>query len=180
VRNQRERLVAAAAEACAESGYAETSVADLAQRAGVSTATFYKLFGGKRECVLEAHRELLERLLEEVDRSLQAEQGWEEKVRAAIHTVLTLLAGDPPTARLLTVEIMALGSEGAARNDAAIEAFCSRLRAGREASGDGPGPNSDWALVAGISALVGKRVMAGEAAALPQLEDELVAMIVAR
>lgn len=175
-RNQRERLVAAVAEACAERGYAETSVADLTRRASVSTATFYKLFAGKRECVLEAHRELLERLLEEVDRACSVEREWPAKVRAAIHTALALLAADPPTARLLTVEIMALGPEGAGRNDAAIEAFASRLRAGRDATADPSRPHADWVLVASISMLVGKRVMAGEAASLPQLEDELVAM----
>lgn len=43
-RNQCERLIAAVAEACAKHGYAEMSVADLAHRAGLSTATFYKLF----------------------------------------------------------------------------------------------------------------------------------------
>jgi AcrR family transcriptional regulator len=178
-RNQRERLVAAVAEACAEDGYAETSVADLARRAGISTATFYKLFPGKRECVLEAHRELLGRLLEEVDGACSTEQARGAKVHAAIHTALTLLAGDPPTARLLTVEIMALGPEGAERNDAAIEAFAARLRAGRGQGEEPSRPNADWVLVAGISMLVGKRVMAGEAAALPELEDELVAMITA-
>ena len=73
---------------------------------------------------------------------------------------------------------MALGPAGAARNDAAVEAFASRLRAGRGAGGD-PRPNAEWALVAGISMLIGKRVMAGEAAALPELEDELVAMATA-
>jgi AcrR family transcriptional regulator len=175
-RNQRERLIAAVAEACAERGYAEVSVADLAQRAGVSTATFYKLFPGKRECALEAHGELLGRLLEEVDAACVAEQGWEEKLRAAIRTALALLAADPPTARLLTVEILAFGPAGAERNDAAIKAFVSRLRVGREASRDPSLPNADWALVASISMLVGKRVMAGEAASLSQLEDELVAM----
>jgi AcrR family transcriptional regulator len=152
------------------------SVADLTRRAGVSTATFYKLFPGKLECALEAHRELLERLLEEVDRACAAMVGWEAKVRASLHTVLTLLAADSPTARLLTVEILALGPAGAERNDAAVEAFASRLRAGREPSGDPSLPNADWALVASISMLAGKRVMAGEAASLPQLEDELVAM----
>jgi AcrR family transcriptional regulator len=175
-RNQRERLVAAVAEACAERGYAEVSVADLARRAGVSTATFYKLFASKGECALEAHRELLGRLLEEVDAGCAPERGWEERVRAAIHTVLALLAADPPTARLLTVEILALGPAGAERNDAAIGAFASRLRAGRKSDGDPALPNADWALIASISMLVGKRVMAGEAASLPQLEDELVMM----
>jgi AcrR family transcriptional regulator len=161
-RNQRERLVAALAEACAERGYAETSVADLARRAGVSTATFYKLFADKRECALEAHRELLGRLLEEADAACAGEGERAAKVRAGIHTVLTLLAADPPTARLLTVEVLALGPAGAERNDAAIAAFAERSGA-------------EWSLAAGASMLIGKRVMAGEAAALPELEDELVA-----
>jgi AcrR family transcriptional regulator len=175
--NQRERLIAAVAEACAEHGYAETSIAELAQRAGVSTATFYKLFAGKRECALEAHRELLERLLEEVDRACEAAQGWEAKVRAGVRTVLVLFAADAPTARLLTIEVLALGPAGAARNDAAIEAFSSRLRAG---GGEVQrSPAADWALLAGIAMLLGKRVMAGEAAALPELENELVAMATA-
>jgi len=177
-RNQRERLAAAVAEACAELGYAETSVADLAHRAGVSTATFYKLFPGKRECVLEAHRELFGRLLEEVDRACMGEEERSAKVRAGISTVLELLAADPPTARLLTVEIMALGTAGAKRNDDAIETFASRLRAGRDPNAAAL-PNADWARVASISMLIGKRVMAGEAASLAQLEDELVAMTTA-
>ncbi|MGC1165192.1 MAG: helix-turn-helix domain-containing protein [Solirubrobacterales bacterium] len=175
-RNQRERLVAAVAEACAEHGYAEMSVAELARRAGVSTATFYKLFPGKRECALEAHRELLERLLEEVDRACAGAA--EERVRVGVRAVLGLLAADPPTARLLAVEVLALGPAGAARNDAAIEAFASRLRVGRE-SGVASPASAEWILVAGISALIGKRVMAGEAAALPELEGELVAMLIA-
>ncbi len=175
-RNQRERLVAAVAEACAERGYAETSVADLAGRAAVSTATFYKLFAGKRECALEAHRELLERLLEEVDAACAAESEWGAKLRAGVRTVLELLAADAPTARLLTVEVLALGPLGAERNDAAIESFAARLRTGRGPDDEGALPNVEWALVAGISMLIGKRVMAGEAASLPELEDELVAM----
>lgn len=163
-RNQRERLVAAVAEACAEDGYAETSVADLARRAGVSTATFYKLFPGKLECALEAHRELLGRLLEEVDRACEESEGQEAKLRAGVRTVLELLAADPPTARLLTVEVLALGPAGAERNDAAIAAFAKRSGA-------------EWSIVAGTSMLIGRRVMAGEAAALPKLEDELAALL---
>lgn len=151
-------------------------MADLARRAGVSTATFYKLFADKAECVLEAHRELLERLLEEIDRACEDQRGRGDEVRAGIHTALALLAADPPTARLLTVEILALGPAGSERNDAAIEAFAARLRSSRESSGGEALPNADWALVAAFAMLVGRRVMAGEAAGLAELEDELVAM----
>ncbi len=176
-RNQRERLIAAIAEACAERGYAETSVADVTKRAGVSTVTFYRQFADKRECMLAAHRALLERLLEEVDGAREAAGGGEAKARTTIRTALALLAADAPSARLLSVEILAVGPEGMKRHEAAVEAFAARLRTGGGRRSDAPLPDADWALVAGIFALIGKRVMAGEAARLPELEDELVATI---
>ena len=178
-RNQRERLVAAVAEACAEKGYAETSVAELSQRAGVSTATFYKLFEGKQACALEAHRELVGRLLEEVDRVCAGAGEWEGRARAAVAAVLELFAADAPTARLLTVEVLALGPAGAERHDAAVEAFAARLRAARGTAATEPLPGADWALVAGIAALIGRRVMAGAAGELPQLEPEVAALVLA-
>jgi len=178
-RNQRERLAAALAEACAEGSYSEATVADLAQRAGVSTATFYKFFADKRECALEAHLELFGRLREEVDRACMEEKEGKAKIRAGINTVLELLAADPPTARLLTVEVMALGPAGAERNDAAIEILAARLRAGLQGEQDPARPDAEWVFVAGAAALIGKRVMVGEAASLPELEDELVAMATA-
>ena len=141
-RNQRERMVAAIAEACAERGYAETSVADVAKRAGVSSATFYKQFADKRDCALAAHRELSGRLLEAVDRAREEEGG--DKARAALHATLTLLAADPPSARLLAVEILAVGPEGSQRHEALVEELrpaprrqlgmgCRRPRRGRQA-----------------------------------------------
>lgn len=165
-RNQRERLVAAMAEVCAEQSYAEVSVAEVAKRAGVSSLTFYKQFAGKRDCVLAAHRQLLGRLLEELDRAGgEADEGGSEvRVRATIHTAFALFAADPPSARLLTVEILAAGPEGVKRHDAMVEAFAERL-------------GTDWVRAAGILALVGKLVVAGEADRLPGLEDELVATV---
>jgi len=190
-RNQRERLVAAMAEACAERGYAGTSVADVAKRAGVSSVTFYQQFAGKRDCMLAAHRQLLGRLLEGVDRVREAEgeseagsaggnseaanAGGESEaanaggesaaaVRATICAALALFAADPPSARLLTVEILAAGPQGAKRHDATVAAFAERLGCG-------------WVPAAGMLALVGKLVLAGEAQRLPALEDELVASL---
>jgi AcrR family transcriptional regulator len=155
-RNQRERLVAAMAEVCAEVGYAEASVAAVAKRAGVSSVTFYKQFAGKEDCLLAAHRQLLGRLLEEVDRA--------DGVRATIRTALAIFAADPPSARLLTIEILAAGPEGAKRHDAMVEAFAERL-------------GTDWVRAAGMLALVGKLAVAGEAERLPGLEDELAATL---
>lgn len=162
-RNQRERLIAAMAEACAERGYAQASVAEVAKRAGVSSLTFYKQFAGKQDCMLAAHRQLLGRLLEEVDRVTDEETGAAQE-RVTIRAALALFAADPPSARLLTVEVLAAGPEGAARHDATVEAFAERL-------------GTTWVIAAGMLALVGKLVLADEADRLPPLEDELVATL---
>jgi AcrR family transcriptional regulator len=159
-RNQREWLVAAMAEECAERGYAEASVAGVAKRAGVSSVTFYKQFADKPDCMLAAHRELLGRLLEEVDRARGGEAGQAKRPRAALRTVLALFAADPPSARLLTVEILAAGGEGVAHHDAMVEALAQRL-------------DAEWVPAAGMLALIGRLVTAGEAARLPSLEGEL-------
>ena len=168
-RNQRERLVAAVAEECAAVGYAEATVAAVAKRAGVSSLTFYKQFEGKRECLLAAHGELLARLLEAVDGAVAAEdaagpraageQG-AEPPRATLRTALAIFAADPPSARLLTVEILAAGPEGVECHAAMVAAFAERLGCG-------------WVPAAGLLALVGKLAVAGEADCLPGLEAEL-------
>jgi len=166
-RNQRERLVAAMAEASAERGYADVSVTDVVKRAGVSSVTFYELFADKRDCMLAAHRQLSGRLLEEVDLAREGVADPDAALRVSIRTMLSLLAADPPSARLLTVEILAAGEEGSKRHDAMVEAFAERL-------------GVDWVLAAGILTLIGNRVMAGEAGTLPELEDELVALVAAQ
>jgi AcrR family transcriptional regulator len=162
-RNQRERLIAAMAEVCAERGYAQASVAEVAKQAGVSSVTFYRQFAGKQDCMLAAHRQLLGRLLEEVDRMVEQESAAERR-RAVIRGSLALFAADPPSARLLTVEVLAAGPEGSIRHDAMVSAFAERL-------------GTSWVIAAGMLALVGKLVLAGEADRLPPLEDELVATL---
>jgi len=159
-RNQRERLVAAMAEECAEAGYAEATVSGVAKRAGVSSLTFYKQFKSKRECMLAAHGELLGRLLEALDRRAEEEDGVAAKARTALRTALAIFAADPPSAHLLTLGILAAGPEGVERHDAMAAAFAARL-------------DTDWVRAAGLLALVGKLVVTGEADRVPALEEEL-------
>ena len=55
VRSQRGRLLRAIAEAMAERGYAETTVADVLRRARVSRDTFYQQFSSKQDCFIAAY-----------------------------------------------------------------------------------------------------------------------------
>jgi len=60
----RERLVVAAVDLFTEQGYDETTVAQIAERAGVTRSTFFRHFADKRE-VLVAGQDTLGRLLAE-------------------------------------------------------------------------------------------------------------------
>jgi AcrR family transcriptional regulator len=60
----RERLVAAALQLFSEQGYDETTVAEIAERAGLTKSTFFRHFPDKRD-VLSAGQETLSRLLVE-------------------------------------------------------------------------------------------------------------------
>jgi AcrR family transcriptional regulator len=60
----RERLVIAALQLFSEQGYDETTVAEIAQRAGVTSSTFHRHFPDKRD-ILAAGQEILSSLLAE-------------------------------------------------------------------------------------------------------------------
>src|SRR3954454_14643849 len=60
----RERLVVAAVEVFSEQGYDDTTVAQIAERGGVTKSTFFRHFPDKRE-LLVAGQETLSRLLTE-------------------------------------------------------------------------------------------------------------------
>lgn len=157
-RNQRERLIAGMAEVCAERGYAAVAVADITRQASVSTASFYRQFADKQACLLASFEELFDRLLEAVEGACGEEAERDAKVKAGIRVAAELLAGDIPTARLLTVEILAGGAEGVRHQHAAIERL-SELA------------HLDWTTLAAMAALVSRRVVNDEAPTTAELES---------
>lgn len=156
-RNQRERLIAAMAEVCAERGYAAVAVADITRQASVSTASFYRQFEDKQACLLASFEELFGRLLEAVEGACESEAERNAKVKAGIRVAAELLAGDIPTARLLTVEVLAGGAEGVRLQHAAIERVAGLA-------------DMDWATVAAMVATVARRVVEGEGPTAAELE----------
>jgi AcrR family transcriptional regulator len=168
-RNQRERLIAAMAEASGERGYAESSVAEIARRAGVSTASFYRQFEDKRECMLISFGELFRRLFDAIVEACPANVGPGERARAGARIAAQLLAADSPTARLLSVEILAVGSDGVRAQQEAIERLAALLREPGEGSTASPA-DAAWAVVAAMVTLMGRQVAQGESPDAAQLE----------
>jgi AcrR family transcriptional regulator len=171
-RNQRERLIAAMAEECAAGGYAATSVTGIARRAGVSTASFYRQFKDRRDCMLVSFEELFGRLLEGIERACAAEQDVAERTALGIRTVAVLLAGDPPTARLLTLEILSVGEQGARLQHEAIDRLAAALHEARGADTvvARPFPTVEWVAVAAMVSLAAKRAAEGKSPDAAELE----------
>jgi AcrR family transcriptional regulator len=167
-RNQRERLVAAMAEVCGERGYAESSVAEIARRAGVSTASFYRQFEDRRACMLASFGVLFGRLLEAIEATCPPGGGPGKRARAGARLAAQLLAADPPSTRLLSVEILALGADGVRAQHEAIERLAALLRG--PGDGSSASPDATWAVVAAMVSLVGRRVAEGESPEAARLE----------
>jgi AcrR family transcriptional regulator len=180
VANQRGRILAGAAAALAERGYAEVRVSEIAERAGVSRATFYEQFGNKRECVLAAQDEAYDRLNEAIAGSCAGKADWPTAVAAAIGAALELAVEAPEQARLLLASHHVTSDPSLAQHGLRAHTnLAGVFRSGRQ---DHPDAGealalTDQALLGALMSVVGARLTAGEAEGLLELRPELVRMV---
>ncbi|HEY1855333.1 MAG TPA: TetR/AcrR family transcriptional regulator [Solirubrobacterales bacterium] len=176
--NQRERLIAGLTEVLYEVGYQKTTVSLIGRRAAVSKSDFYKHFQSKDECFYAAYDSAIERIRERVGSacSRHGDDAWPPRVRDALSSLLTALAADPPLATISLVEGLRAGPGVYDRYQAALESFVGCLREGAPPAPDGAEvPRAtDEAIVGGIASLLGRRVLAGEAAELAQLVPQVI------
>jgi AcrR family transcriptional regulator len=177
--NQRSRLLAGAARALTARGYASLSVEQVIAEAGVSRTTFYANFDNKRECVQVAHDEAFDRLCGSIFRACAAKWKWPEKVAAAVGVAIRFAIESPDEARLLLFDAIGADPELAARVLAANEHLAGMLRAGREHC-----PHvaslpelTEPAMIGAATSIIGNRVMQGQLDRLPELEPQLVQLI---
>jgi AcrR family transcriptional regulator len=172
-RNQRERLIRGLTEVLHEQGYQKTTVSLIGQRAGVSKSDFYKHFGSKDECFYAAYETAVERIRGEVVSACaaQPDDEWPPRVRAAVSSLIELLASDPPLAGITLVEGLRVGRGIYDRYQAALESFVPLIRDGAPvAPGGGEVPvATDEAVVGGIASLLGRRALSGEIERLGEL-----------
>lgn len=173
--NQRERLLAGLAEALQERGYEGTTVSMIGKRAGVSKSDFYKQFESKDACFVAAYDDAVEHIREPVLAACEAADSWAEGVLAALRALLGHLADEPARASLVLVEGLRAGRGVYDRFQAALLSFVPQLREGAPAPAGGrhPPEATDEAVVGGIASLLSRRVVAGEAARLPELLPEI-------
>jgi AcrR family transcriptional regulator len=173
--HQRDRLLAAIAASLDEHGYDGTTVSAIAGRAGVSKSDFYRHFESKDACFFAAYEGAVERLRAEVLSACAGESDWAEGVCSGLAAALAALAAEPGQANLLLVEGLRAGPGIYGRFQVAVESFVPYLRdrAPEGTSAGRPAEAADEAVVGGIASLLGRRVLAGEAARVERFFPEL-------
>lgn len=187
--SQRERLLLAMADAAAEKGYANTAVADVISRAGVSRATFYTQFTGKDDCFRATAAWMSDRIVTALSSAIADGDGTAtatgrnpiDVLARVIDGYLALLAGAPAFARTFLVEVYAAGPEVIEQRRASLEGFVD-LVAGifdghTDTFGFGVAPRfAVEILVGGVSSMVTNLVGTGRADELLRLREPLLEM----
>ncbi len=176
-RNQRQRILAAVAEATAARGYARMSVEDVVRGAGVSRRTFYELFPNKDAVFLEAYDQVANLLLAGVRAAYEGESGFGPRVTAGFRAFLELLEASPAFARMCIVEVMAAGPEAVAKRTAVMGEFATLIEenAASELDSHGSVPQMHaQTIVAGAYEAVYRMIAAGETDKLSTLLPDLV------
>jgi AcrR family transcriptional regulator len=174
VRSQRERLLAAVVRVTAAKGYEATSVSDILEEAGVGRESFYELFEDKRDCMLAAHALLIDRLEETISAAYDEPGPWGGRVRKAVAAMLGWFAADPAAAKVLIVELAAVGVASRKRFREDFDRFVKLLEDGREESEPPPArPGAAELAVGGGLARVYGEVVRGRTGELPKLLPEL-------
>jgi AcrR family transcriptional regulator len=185
---QRQRLLTATVSAVAEHGFGNLTIADIVRRAKVSRAAFYAHFTDKEDCFLAATEHGGDLLIDAVvsaTRELPAGAPPEEVLRSGCRAYLRFLADEPAFARVFFIDMPAAGARAVDRLDSADNRFADLNRewhdVARRRHPEWPEVPYDayLALSGATTELVSFRVRRGRTAALPELEDTVVALYLA-
>lgn len=105
---QRQRIVDAMIESCAEKTFAATTITDIVARAHISRTTFYKQFDDKRACFDAAVDYLMEELQGIAVAAQGPGDGPADATRKAVTAVVEALTARPGLAQLLTGDAFAV------------------------------------------------------------------------
>jgi AcrR family transcriptional regulator len=173
-RSQRERLLAAVVRVTATNGYDSTTVGDILGEAGVGRESFYELFDDKLDCMLAAHKILVDNLEEQVREAYEGPGPWPSRVRSALGVTLEWFAADPDAARFTLIELSTVGPAFRATFQAEYSRFIKLLNEGMEDGGPDPELARATDLAVGATlARIYEEVVLGRAEQLPRLLPQL-------
>jgi AcrR family transcriptional regulator len=177
---QRSRLLAAAAGAIEEHGYAHSTVAQITAKARVSRRTFYELFDSREACFATLIEDVVGLIEQEVGRAGLERLVWREQVRGGLSAILAFFDREPVLARVCVVQALQGGPRVLALREQTITRLAAVLDGGREQSlrGAQSGELTGEGMVGAALGILYARLSRGEHEPLVGLLSELMGMIV--
>lgn len=167
-------MLEAMGRAVAGRGYADTSVRNVVELAGVSRETFYQHFSDKAACFLATLDASMAVLLATLEVEVLDQPGSAaERFERGLGAYLGALADHPHHARTFLVESLAAGPEATRRRYAAQERFAARVAELFDARSADDRFDCEM-LVAAISSLVTSHVATGRTARIPELRAPIL------
>lgn len=169
--SQRWRLLEAITEAVARRGYAEASVADVIEIAGVSRKTFYEHFRDKEDCFLKAYEVLSDRLVVAMKSAIEPKMSVATRRRAQLTKFIDALVHDPFVARAFMVDVLGAGPRALRARERVNASFAEAVL------GTAVPRLRRAAIVGGVNAVVVGALLEDRAQQLPNAIDALCAFI---
>jgi AcrR family transcriptional regulator len=175
IRSQRTRILQALAETAQERGYAASTVSQVVERAGVSSATFYELFRDKEDCFLAALQEIMAQATVVVTEAYGRREDELDQLSEGIHSLLVLFAERPAYAHLLFLECRCSTPRGLELYLSGARAMLSMLGSGWATPGSGVAPElAARTVLGGAEALIRSEIAQGRTERLPELLPRLL------
>jgi AcrR family transcriptional regulator len=178
---QRARIVSAMIDVVSERSRANTTVAHVVARSGVSRRTFYEIFEDFEDCFLAALNQSLALASEYVLGAYDLREKWRVRTRAALIGILEFLEDEPAMGRLCIVETLGAGPRPHERRLHVVERMIAAVDEGRSESRSAGGlpPLTAEGVVGGIlSVLHARLIEQGRRGSLLELSGPLMAMVV--
>jgi AcrR family transcriptional regulator len=174
--SERERVLQAMTELCAEQGYEETSTEEVVERAGVSAERFDEMFADKEECLLAAINAIVSEILSVVSGSYSADASEWDSGLLGMRGLLELMAAHPSSAQLAFIGSRQMGPPRVrkAHESAAwvLATMIDRLREYSEIQAQ-PASTARGSLGA-AEAVVRREIVAGRTDQLPRLLPDFI------
>jgi AcrR family transcriptional regulator len=177
---QRARMVAAMIDVVAERGRADSTVAHVVARSGVSRRTFYEVFEDFEDCFVAALDQSIDRAREYVALDYDPRQPWAARVRTGLVGLLEFLAEEPAMGRLCIVETLGASPRIHERRMRVVDRLTAVVDEGRSEpkAAKALPPLTAEGVVGGVLSVLHARLIARPGRSLLDIAGALMGMIV--
>jgi AcrR family transcriptional regulator len=174
--HQLARIHEATIQLVAERGYGALKVREIVGRAEVSTRAFYEHFSSKEDCFLQTYELISRRAARRIIAAQAGEPDWRKRPRLVFGEFARQLEGRPAESRLALIEVYLAGEAATAKALRAERNFESVLveALARAPKGVVVPPLVMQGMVAGVTTVSRKRVLAGKTTGLANEGGELL------